>query len=364
MSSHVDGIGVREYFSLLIILVGVKLSDTTPILMVGEVKSASWMVPIFSGIILFPFFYMSLSVVSKRVNKNLIEVTKEVFGNKLGSFISILLFFLVFFVLCLDLREYVDTIAIMYFPDTPLFVLALIFIVTCFYGSLKGLKPLGSAFYICTPYIKLAILILAILEIKDASWSNALPILGGGGKEIMIQSFNKASIFGDLFLLLLIYPSIIDKKNIKKVSFFGTTFIMFEMSFFILSYIILFGYPFLERVTFPFHEASKYVKIGNFSSHIETYFFFFWILAVTLRLSFYLFGSAVIYKATFNMKSYKPILAPISLLVLIIAMFPENPVYNSFILREFFYHTATYGLMLYSILFWLTDKVKRRGKKG
>ncbi|KKI89412.1 hypothetical protein WQ54_26455 [Bacillus sp. SA1-12] len=303
---------------------------------------------------------MASIVVTKRVTKNSIEMTKQVFGKKIGSFISLLLFFLVFLILCLDLREYSDTIAIIYLPDTPLFVIALLFIITCYYNSIRGLKSLGSAFYICTPYIKLSIFLLAILIIKESAWSNALPIFGGGGKEIVKQSLNKASIFGDLFLLLLIYPSIMDKKNFTKVTLYGTIFLMVEMSFFILSYIILFGYPFLERVTFAFHEVSKYVKIGSFSSHIETYFFFFWLLAVALRLSFYLYGSAVIYKTTFNMKSYKPILAPLSLLALILSMVPENPVYNSFILRELFYNTATYGLMLYSVVLWLTDKVKGR----
>ncbi|WP_338786928.1 GerAB/ArcD/ProY family transporter [Metabacillus sp. FJAT-53654] len=354
------GLGTKEYFSIMLILIGVKLADTTPTLIIEDVKSATWMVPFFAGCIFYPFFYLSLIVVTKRKNKNLIEVSKDVFGKGLGSFFSIILFLLAFSTLCLDLREYVDTVAVIYFTDTPLFAIALLILSASLYNGLKGLGPLGSAFYICTPYIKLAIFLLAILVIRESVWSNALPLFGGGVKEIVKQSFNKASIFGDLFLLLVIYPSIKNKTSLKKLTLYGTLFLMVEMSFFILSYIILFGYPFLERVTYAFHEVSKYVKLGNFSSHIETYFFFFWLLAVTLRLSFYLYGSAVIYKTIFSVNSLKPVLVPLSLIALILSMFPENPVYSSFIFRKHLYNIATYSLISYSVLFWLTDTVKGR----
>ncbi|KKI89411.1 hypothetical protein WQ54_26450 [Bacillus sp. SA1-12] len=57
MSKHyVDGIGVKEYLSIMLILIGVKMADTTPALLMEEVKSATWMVPIFSGIFFYPFF--------------------------------------------------------------------------------------------------------------------------------------------------------------------------------------------------------------------------------------------------------------------------------------------------------------------
>jgi len=356
-------LGNRELVSIILIASGAKLADTTPTLMINDAKTAIWLVPFVAGTIMYLFFYLAYKVVSKKQSKNLIEVSVDVFGPMIGNLFGFILFLFVIITLIVDLRGYVNNLATMHYPQTPLLVLLLFFLGGVLYNARRGIEAIGSVFYVSFFYIKVSILVLAILIIIYSRWQSMFPLLGGGFFPILKQGIEKASIFGDLFLVLVIYPFIQNKKSLLKVVTGTTVFLMMEIAFFYLIYIMLFGYPFMERITYPFHESAKYVKIGTFASHVETFFLFFWLVASLLRFSFYMYCSAIIFGTITKIKEFEPIIIPLSIITLIFSLYPENPADNTFFVRNIIFTTISLGLMGYSVLLWTTDKIKGRKNK-
>lgn len=353
-------IGLKEYASIILIVIGLKLADTTPSLIYDDAKQAAWFVPFLGMLLFLPFFLLAFHVVQRYEGKNLIEVVNEVFGKYTGFLIGFLLFLFGFLTLVIDIRSYIDSIAVMYFPETPVFALLVLFMLGCLYNATRGLESIASVFYICLPYIKISLLLLFVLMFEHIDWNRMFPLLGAGEKQIVIQAVKKSSIFGDLYFFLLIFPYIHKKEQFKRISIIGVVLVAIEISFSILMYLLLFGFPLISRITYPFHEASKYIELGNFATRIETYFLFFWLLAAVLRFSFYLFSSSLVFGTLFKIKKVRPVAVPLTMLVITLALIPENPVINTFYMREINYTIISYGLMGFSVLFWGTDQLKRR----
>lgn len=365
MSIKTEGkIGNREQMSILMICIGLKLADTTPALLYSKTKTASWMVPLLSIVIILPFFVLTTRVVSHFKDKNIIEVFYSVFGNYIGFFMSFGVFLMNYFIILVDLRDYVDSVSVMYFPGTPVAYLLLLFLAGCLIVSLMGIQALSSAFYISLPYIKLVLLLLIILISQESEWKKMFPFFGGGIDQILIQGVNKAGIFTDLFLLLAIYPELHKKENFKKMGILVGIFVALEISTFILMYTLLFEFPFIERITYPFHEITKYIKLGNFATHIESFFLYFWLMAATFRFAFYLYTASVIFKATFKLEEEnKLVIFPITASLLSAVLIIENSTQNIFFMKKLVYHSISYISITLPIFLWAVFKIRRMDKK-
>lgn len=355
-------IGNKEFVSILLIIIGIKLSDTTPALLMNNTKTATWMVPLAGFAIILPFFLMAYSVV-KHYGKNLVDVCIEIFGSVAGRLLGLMLFLLGYATLVIELRSYIDTISVMFYTATPIFALLLFLVFACFFNAMRGLEAIGTAFYMAVPYIKVSLIILAILMFQQSEISRMFPLLGGGAKEVLKESLKKASIFGDLYYFLLLYPYIKDKKNFRKITVISSVLVAIEVGFYFLLYIITFGYPFVERMTYMYHEAAKYIEIGNFATHVETYFLFLWLVAAVLRFTFYLYATSLIFGSIVKIKEFEPLLVPLSMITLLLSLAPENQVMNGFFLRDVQYAFVSFGLMGFSVLLWVGHKFKRRKKR-
>jgi len=65
-----DGkIGFRELLAIIFFCIALKLSDTTPLLLLDEGLNAAWAIPILSGLVifLFCFFYPCLNYIKTKI---------------------------------------------------------------------------------------------------------------------------------------------------------------------------------------------------------------------------------------------------------------------------------------------------------
>lgn len=358
MNNSTDTVGIREYVAIILLIVGVKLTDSTPALYFDSMKTAAWMGPLIGGIItVVPLFFI-IKVLTFYETKNMYEVTIKVFGKYVGFLFALIFWLYGSAVIAVDTRSYVDIIATLYFVKTPTIVIYISLMVACAYSAKKGIQNLGSLSWVVLLYVKITLLFALLLILKEANTYAIFPFWGPGIKEVITESTFKSSLYGDLLYMGLIFPFLSSKKVFSKGSWIALAILTIEMTISFLLYLFMFDYGPASLLTYPFHEVIRYISIGDFLTSIDTFFFPFWLVASLVRFSVYLYLNALLLGYMFKIKQFEYIVPIVASVLLIVGMIPETPSFTIFKLRDPLYQLFSPAFIIFPILLWVTAKLK------
>jgi len=353
-----DKIGSREFFSIIVLSIGTKLSDVTPTLMVDDGKNASWMIPIIAGLIFFIPFLLILKLLKRYNNKNILEVIEQLTGKWVTLLLGSVLFFFVAATTITESRSYVDIISTMYYSDSPQLAIYFLFIGSSYLIAKHGLEAIGRVAWLSLPYIKISLLFLVLFLIPDLQFGRIFPILGPGLGPLLEEGFTMSTLYGDLFLFTIIYPLLNSQKNFHLTSWIGFGVVVFELALFMMIYTSFYEYSSLEKVSYPWHEITRYVHFGAIE-HTETFYLAFWLGAALIRFAIYLYGIAILLSYLFKINEFEPLLITIATLVIFIGILPENPLTYGLEFREnIIMKYSSYFYIIFPFLLWLTAKWK------
>ncbi|XQY92585.1 GerAB/ArcD/ProY family transporter [Metabacillus sp. HB246100] len=348
----------RELFAMILLLIGIKMSDMTPALLAQETKNAFWMVPILSFLVILPSLLLLLHVIKQYEDKNFVQLLKHLFGNVVGGSIGLLIFFIAFIALAIDSRSTIDVLGTVYFQESPTVILYAIFMLVCYFGARKGFNVIGTTAFLILPYVKLALLFLMLLILKETVFLRIFPLFGDGFTPLIFESISKASIYGELFILPLAYTSFKQREDFHKGMLWGSVVSVTELTLFFLLYCTLFDYKSIDKNAFLFHEVTQFITLGNYLSNIETFFMAFWLIGTFIRFIIYLYMIAWLFGEVFTIKKFKSFLLPFSYLAIVIGIIPENPMVNVLIIRDQFLTLITPLFIFLPFCLWIAYKWK------
>ncbi|RCW64590.1 GerAB/ArcD/ProY family transporter [Saliterribacillus persicus] len=343
----------REIVAILSLFLGMKLADSTPSLLAQKSQNGFWLVPILSFFILLPSFLLIMYLLKKYKDKNLIELMEAILGKWFGKALGLLFFTFVFLSLSLDSRNYVEQIKILYFPESPTKVIFFIFIGIAFFGAKKGIEVIGYTSWIAFPLIKFSVTLVFLLIFGKIIIQRIFPIFGSGIDILMLEGLQKASIFSEIFIILIAYTATKETKKFRHGVYLGSIFAFLEIILFYFIYTTVFDYNSIQKVAFPFHDITQYIQFGEFFTNIETIFMVFWLFAAYLRFIIFLYLITMIFGAIFEIKKFEPLLLPFSFLSIMIGLLPLNSISNELFLRETLFMIMSPFLILLPVLLWI-----------
>ncbi|WP_449537058.1 GerAB/ArcD/ProY family transporter [Ferdinandcohnia sp. Marseille-Q9671] len=350
-------IGIREYVAILLLVVGVKLTDDTPAILVDRLDSAYWLAPLIIGVLAVIPTYLLLKVITAYKNKNLHDVILHLFGKYVGTFLSCILLLSGLNALIFDSAIYVDIIGTMYFTRTPSLLIYIVLMAVCTYGAKKGLEHIGSVAWLVLSYIKISLLIALLLSLRESNTAFIFPIMGPGIIEVIKESTSHVSLFAEFFFIGLIAPYIVSQKAFKKGTWIALVIITLELSICFLVYLMVFDYEGLKMINYPYQELIRLIRVG-FLTNIESFFFPFWIIATFIRFTYYLYSIAIFLGGICNIKSFEYLTPIIATIVVIIGMIPEAPTLTIFHIRDLVLQIISPMFLLIPCLMWLIAKLK------
>lgn len=102
-------IGTREFVSIILLSLGMKVSDTTPNLLYIGGKNAAWMMPIVFLITIGVPFLLVLTLLKKH-QAGLIELIFKITGRYIGTALTFSLFLLLFLGVIISSRSYISIV--------------------------------------------------------------------------------------------------------------------------------------------------------------------------------------------------------------------------------------------------------------
>lgn len=357
-----DQVGIKEFFSVLALMIGTKATDLTTTKLFEAGLNAAWMVIIGSFIISLPSLIVLNFLLKKYQTKNLLEISQIGFGKPITFIIGFILFSITLLATALESRSYTDQLIIMNFPKTPIFILYLLLLIICLWGAKKGWESLGSVAWMVFPYISLALGILFFLLSKEMVLNRIFPLFGPGKWELVKASFNFTSIYADALIIAIMYPLVKDHKTYSRGFFGSLVYLTLIMIVLYLCYALVFDYRSVGKITYPYNEAIRLVSIGRVITNIETFFLTFWLLAVIVKFSVYLYIVSKLFGFIFTINEFEHTLIPITVLVLLIGMIPENQIDNTFVVRKQIMSYSKYFYLSLPLLLFAVIKIKEAMK--
>lgn len=201
MNQQPAKLGIREYVSIAILMVGAKASEDTPATLYNQVQNAAWMIPILSAGLFFIPLFLLLKTLSLYENKNLFSVIQKLLGRYIGFIVCLLIFVISSFAISFDSRTYTNIIRTFYFPTTPNIIIYALLMVVCAYGAKKGIQHIGSVSYLMIFYFVLSLYLALILSTQDSNIYSIFPIWGPGKLEVLKVGTQRLTLFAEFFCL-------------------------------------------------------------------------------------------------------------------------------------------------------------------
>src|SRR5690625_4036813 len=197
MNTSQKEIGIKELIAIIIITIGIKLTDDTPAILYQKLLNSAWIAPFIFAIVSIIPIYLLIKVISTYASNNLVDVLMDLFGKQVGTFLLLVLWIILSTTIIVDSSVYAEIIGTMYFPDTPkLAIYSLLMFVSAYAGK-KGIEHIGSVAWFLLPYIKFSLLMALILSISFWYLVFIFYIIGSGVWSVLKDSTLKSSIYSD-----------------------------------------------------------------------------------------------------------------------------------------------------------------------
>ena len=185
-----DGkIGAKEFFAMIIFMIGIKFKDGTPELLYEAGKNAAWMMPLFSLVFLLVPFLMLLSLLKKH-QTGFLELIFKLTGNHVGSILILLLFVLFFGSVTVNYRSHAEIISTLFFTKTPVAILVFVIVAASLYIAYLGLETIGRISWLILPTFFALMIVLIAFTWRQINWGFFFPIEGPGLAAVLREMRN------------------------------------------------------------------------------------------------------------------------------------------------------------------------------
>ncbi|SLK03457.1 MULTISPECIES: GerAB/ArcD/ProY family transporter [unclassified Paenibacillus] len=297
---------------------------------------------------------------------NLIQHALHTLGPWIGAFISC--FYLFYFLMGTSafIREIGDFMTTQILPESPLFIVNLLFVFTLVWGLLSGLEPIGRSAEVFLPLIVLFLLILTVCLFPHSHLDNIKPILGEGFLN-PFKGFVAVLTYPycELCIFLMLFPYAKKEAHWEKDILLAAIIGGLMLTLTLTICLLVMG-PFMtQHHWFAAFNLSLKINIGNFLQRIEALMASVWIIAVFFKSILFFYSFVLGITHLFKLSSYRPLILPCALLVLSmsIVLAPNENFYLKVVIPYWIDWDLTCGIAI-PLLLIMVHKLRVRLRKS
>ncbi len=252
------------------------------------VRYANQMVWI-SYLLAFAVVMASIWLISKATNR---FPDQDLFGAMILRFpfvgrVFALVYVVFFFIILIrDTRMLTDFFNISLLPQTPLWVITALAIITITLMARSGVEILGRMTEFFAPALFIVFLALPFMFLKEIDYTFLLPLFEFDWKGIGIGTWYAIPYMGEIIVMALIYSNKTFRFRLGLQSLlFGTILLMILT---ICSLLIL-GASIIPRLLYPTYELVRQLRITDFLDRFELPLIAIWLPSMLNKMAYSLF---------------------------------------------------------------------------
>lgn len=316
--------GISEGISLLLVALCTQVFLSFPRIMLEDAGTAGWMLVVYISVITYILLAIIIKLYSPFQGMDLIDIAEGLGGSIVKIFVGLIISVHFMFVLSVVLREFTEDLKIIALHKSPISYVTVFFVVGMLVGAYAGIVPIARLCTLSVPVITIGYLIIIIGMFPYYDLTRVLPLFGTGIKNIFINGLQRISNYSGLVALFLVTPFLKTREILNKTAYIGTAIAaaILIISTFVFSIVV--PYPISITEFLPIYHLARIFYFGLFFQRIESIFIFIWVMAALLYLSAGLFLLAHVFRKTFNLKYYRPLLFPFAIIIFTLSLLPEN----------------------------------------
>ena len=304
-------IDIKQFTSVLINVLCVKILFTFPKRLIITSGNAAWIQMLFLTVLMLVFFNFLIKAYAESPGLDLIDLSEKAGGKWLKYFVGLWVSFALFLNLASVIRGYPDMVKMVLLPDTPIEIILLVFAVVTAIAVYFGFEAIVRIHSIYIPFFIGIFCIFFLFLLPHTNIYNIFPILGKGGMNVFVRGLESIDFFDDLLLLGLFMPYVRDINEARRGGFRAIAVSGGLAVVGILLYTLIYPYPSSQKFIVPVYQLTRLVGIGDFFQRFEAFFEFVWSISVFLYASVYMLFLCMVWKKSFNLKYERPIIFPL-----------------------------------------------------
>ncbi|HWP96848.1 MAG TPA: endospore germination permease [Syntrophomonadaceae bacterium] len=259
-------------------------------------------------------------LVNQFKDKTLIEINDLVYGRMLGKVISLIFIWYLFHLSALVLNVFGRFFATEIYLATPKTVILIIIVAVCASTVGRGIEVLARCSMVLVLLTLFIIINDAALAIPTMDIKNLLPILDIPVGKLLWAAHGAAAFpFAETVAFTMIFAFSNNHKG--RYAPVATAILIGGLSLTLLvaRNSLVLG-PMESAYEYPTYMAIQMIDIGDILSRGEVVVAVFFIFTGFLKLSVLLYGTVLGLSQVFNLRSYRPLIIPIGILMIILAL--------------------------------------------
>jgi spore germination protein (amino acid permease) len=272
----------------------------------------------------FVLLFITLGIGLLHPNKTLVGILIDCFGKKAGKIISLVFILYLIMLSALSVKVFGFYSITTNYPETPILFFIICVTLVAAFCIRTGIETLGriSEIFICITALNIFVSFpLLIARIKP---DHLKPFLENGLTPVILSGFGTAMIpFSEIFLCLMLFPSLNNSRNLVKssvIAIFVPGFLLFTA---ILRNITVLGADFASRVSYP---SFIVFKLTQFPFSVESLFDTNVALTIVIKIGLCIYAASKAIAEVFDLKEYKILIFPLSALIAPLSYFLQKSI--------------------------------------
>lgn len=281
------------------------------------------------GLLLFLLYYKVGSYYPGLVPT---EYMPKIWGPVLGKIFAFLYVLYLFYLAARVLRDFGEMLVIFAYPETPLFIINLLWMVLVVYTVRKGIEALARTGEILFTVVAILAVTSFILLIFNGSIDtrNLEPVFEE--KPVTLLKAMGESVtfpFGEILVFTMIYPYLTQLKKAKRVGLYAVLISGLILSITMAINLSVLGFSLLSRSQFPLLSTIQTIQLAEFLERLDVFFMIGVIIGGFFKITIFVYVAIMGAASLFKVKESSHLVFPLGLITLFLSVgiagnFPEH----------------------------------------
>ena len=317
-------IGTIESIAFISIVTINKLIMNTSRDIISQSGSSAWINVIYISIIAILFALLLYKLFKNFTSSDIIDVSEYLGGKPLKIITSVLYLSLFIIFVSIILRDFSETLKIIYFNTTPIIFIMGFFIVGIVFANKLGFNVMAKINLIILPFMLISILIILFSEPQFYVTERLTPILGYGAMETFFSGLTNIFAYSGIAYLYFLMPLLDKKTDFKKISVISLILSSIYLFLSVTSLLLTFSLRMIDEELMPIYLITRIIEYGRFFQRIDALFIFLWVLSFLSYLSILTHFVIYSFKKITNIRNETGMLYCFAAIILGISLIPVS----------------------------------------
>lgn len=273
-------IGTVEAIMLILTVVIIHSICSLPIELLVTTKSATILNLIYISIIVLVITNLIVLLFKRFPGQDIVDISEFVGGKIFKNVVGIILISYFLISASILLRNFCETLKLVYFPMTDLIYIILLFIITLCISNRLSVNSTLKTTILITPLVLGSIVFLFFANMNKFIPQRIFPILGDGLYTTFIAGLINIYSFGGIIYLFFLPPLLKEPEKLKKITNISVIITSIYLILCVSSLLFMFSFFSGANEMTPLYNAARYIEFRQLFSKARICFF------TTLDISF------------------------------------------------------------------------------